>query len=311
MLFIVLGHLWVHVSATRPWPIISGDSVAVFLLLSGMGSTVSYIRKHPPVGAYISGRIRRVMTPYWATTVLFLALDLIFLGRTLGWFDIAMTMFGINMDEPTRLFDYVRWYVTFQLFWYAAFLLAVTRFEPKRAGLALILAAPVLLLLDYYVLPLGWSKYLAFPAGCLLGAWYPEAVAWLRRRRTLVAVAIPVLLCVFLGVKFALAHGVTAGLPSIVRLFVVEGDSLVLAALLLAAFIKLGEAGLYSRFLEFTGRYSYEIFLLHGPFLVKYNPFFALTTDLGLPVAVSFLLLLAFVMGAAWMLQRILRYAHL
>jgi Na+-transporting methylmalonyl-CoA/oxaloacetate decarboxylase gamma subunit len=44
---------------------------------------------------------------------------------------------------------------------------------------------------------------------------------------------------------------------------------------------------------------------------VKYNPFFALTTDFGVSIVVSFLLFLAFVMGLAVILRRALSYANL
>jgi membrane-bound acyltransferase YfiQ involved in biofilm formation len=185
------------------------------------------------------------------------------------------------------------------------------RFTPKLSGLLLVLVAPMLLILDYYVVHTNWYNYLAFPCGCLLAVWYVEIVDWLRRHKCLVALATPVLLCLYLGVKFFKAGGGFSGVPSIVQAFVSEGNSLVFCGVLLGGFILLGAAGLYSSFLEFAGRYSYEIFLLHGPFLVKYNPFFSLTTNFGVSIVVSFLLLLAFVMCLAVVLRRALSYANL
>jgi peptidoglycan/LPS O-acetylase OafA/YrhL len=308
---VVLGHLWTHVSSSKPSVNFAGDSVAVFLFLSGVGTMFSYVRKRPSLGSYVGGRVRRVMAPYWVTTVLFVSLDLIFLGHTLNWFDLSMTVLGVNMDQATRFFDYARWYITFQLFWYGLFMLAILRLAPKRAGWLLVLVAPILLILDYYVVHANWYNYLAFPCGCLLGAWYVEIVEWLRCHNGLVALATPALFGLYLSVKLLIAGGGFSGVPSLIQVFVAEGNALVLCGALLAGFLLLGTTGLYSCFLEFTGRYSYEIFLLHGPFLVKYNPFFALTTDFGVSIVVSFLLFLAFVMGLAVILRRALSYANL
>lgn len=66
----------------------------------------------------------------------------------------------------------------------------------------------------------------------------------------------------------------------------------------------LGRAGRVSGFFLFSGTISYELYLLHGPFLVKYNPTFFLTTEYGLPLAVSFVALVAFVTGMATLLKK-------
>ncbi len=42
--FVVLGHLWVHVSKTKSQIVLSGDSVSLFLILSGFGLADSTLK---------------------------------------------------------------------------------------------------------------------------------------------------------------------------------------------------------------------------------------------------------------------------
>ncbi len=305
MLLIVLGHLWTHVSSSQLWPNFAGSCLASFLFLSGFGITLSYCGKRPSSAAFIKHRIHRVMVPYWLTTLLFLGLDIIFLGRTLDYADIVMTFAGINQNDATRLFDYVRWYITFQLVWYAIFLFAFKRFTEKTAAWLLVAAAGGLLIVNYYVYPLGWNKFFAFPSGCVVALYRDGIVAFLKTHVQILWACLA-MLALYLMVSHALFVKAIP-LPSLGLLMISEANSMLWTAMLLLAAALLGRWDLSSRFLDFAGRHSYEIFLLHGPFLIKYNPVFTLTTRYGLPAAVSFSVLMVFIVLLAMMLRRVER----
>ncbi|GEM_PF-1245659 len=310
ILLVVLGHLWTHVTTSTPWLLLSNDSVAGFLFISGMGSTLSFEKKRPSATAFVKDRVQRVMFLYWFTTAIFLLLDLCFLKQTLRGADLVMTLVGININSATRLFDYVRWYITFQIFWYIFFILAVKLLPTRKAAFIIFFSTPLLIMVDYYLIHLGWSKYLAFPAGCLLGSHVHNIIELLKKYQQITALLILSSLGIFLTVKYVLVSEITHSLPSIVRVAITEINSLILTLFLIGNFIKLGDKGMQSRFLDFIGAYSYEIFLIHGPLLVKYNPVFSMTVNYGYPIILSFFMLMICIISVATILQRILRHVH-
>jgi peptidoglycan/LPS O-acetylase OafA/YrhL len=62
-----------------------------------------------------------------------------------------------------------------------------------------------------------------------------------------------------------------ASLPYLIFLFIREGTSILFSLSVIILMWYLGQVNLISRFLSFTGIISYELFLLHGPLLIKYN----------------------------------------
>ena len=70
IIFVIFGHLWVHVCKNNPSIILSGDAVALFLILSGFGLMRSICGKVIKQKDFIYKRLNRVMVPYWYSTVL-------------------------------------------------------------------------------------------------------------------------------------------------------------------------------------------------------------------------------------------------
>jgi peptidoglycan/LPS O-acetylase OafA/YrhL len=114
ILLIVLTHFWTHVTDEKVRFLLAGDAVGLFLMLSGFGLTMSQMRSHGPE-RFALRRVRRVMLPYWISTVFILTLDLILLNRVLPLRQTLSTFLGINLSHTVRRLDYVRWFVTFLL----------------------------------------------------------------------------------------------------------------------------------------------------------------------------------------------------
>ena len=297
ILMVVIGHIWVHVTSEKPKLIMSGDGVAFFLLLSGFGLALSFNKKKLKLREYITKRVNRVMIPYWFVTLLILSLDFVLLDRTYKISHIVLTFLGVNVYGVMHHFDYVRWYITFLLFWYiAAYFSAIFRNRGRGAVFILflcVLAFPG----DYYLLHFGWYQFLAFPVGYVLGLYIDilkKSIDRIGSYRSLIFIVIAICTVYY---KLFLYQALSSVLPSIVIRFLLDLNSLIFAFSLIIFFDSIKKY--YSRFLSVIGKYSYEIFLLHGVFLVKYNPVFKLGS-----LVLTFILFLMFIVSLSWLMNK-------
>jgi peptidoglycan/LPS O-acetylase OafA/YrhL len=303
ILLVVLGHLWVHVTNTMPRLLFGGDAVWLFLMISGYGLMRSYRDEPGFLRSFIGKRLRRVMVPYWLATIVLVALDYLLLGRICSPRDLLMTAVGINIGPTTRYIDFVRWYITFLLCWYVAFAVAVTFLDRTKAVVALIGCAVVFYFLDYYVSHLGFYQFGAFPIGCAIGACYPSISRFFAPRMRLFAVGGFLALVTVLCYKLFLASLVFPHIPTIIFKALEEWNSMLLSFSLVVGVAIISKIRHFSPVLVFSGRISYELFLLHGAFLVKYNPFMTAHSSRLLPL--SFPALVIGLMGLAYVFNRL------
>ena len=273
ILCVVVGHLWVHVSAERPAVYLGAEAVALFLLLSGYGLTRSSRKAPLTLKHYLSRRVRRVLVPYWGATLLIVILDGLLLGRSYPATDLGLTVLGINLDETTQHMDFVRWYITYLLFWYVAFFAAYRWRGGWTAVLILAAVSLVLFPADYYVTRLGWYQFFAFPAGCALAHEQERLSEVVRRHRAATLWLSVLAIALYAAYRFQLGPVLLSLLPTIACIFLRECMTLALWLGVIGLLALAGDRGLYSRFLAWTGKISYELFLLHGVFLIKYDPF--------------------------------------
>ena len=272
IVLIILGHLWVHVVDSLPKLLFGGEAVALFLLLSGYGLTCSYRSRVVPHRAYFMARMKKVMVPYWIITVFLLSLDFMILNKTYSLQDIIMTMLGININTTTRYIDYVRWFITFILIWYVFFFIAISYFKDGYRLFFLIICAVILFPLDYYITQLGFYQVFAFPIGCTMGYYYKDLNSAFKRQPTFfISIAVTLLIVVILY-KFASSRIFYPFVPTIIIKAIDEGSSIAFCAALVIISATIGFYGYQSLLLSFLGTISYELFLLHGAFLIKYNP---------------------------------------
>ncbi len=276
--FVVLGHLWVHVSSAKPQIVLSGEAVSLFLVLSGFGLVSSCRDKMYSFKEFFIKRIKRVMLPYWIITTFILIIDYFLLGRKLQIVNLLMTYIGINTNVELWHLDYARWFVTFILLQYLLFFLAFQLFRTNKYKMFFLFgSAFVLLPMDYYIFQFGWYQFFAFPAGCMLAFYYKDFISFFNKNENKIIISALICTTYVLLFKIIMRYGpvklmITSIVPNIFLTYIFDINSLVISLAIVfvsCSFIKFGSS---SKFLLFLGKYSYEIFLIHGVILVRYNP---------------------------------------
>ena len=303
---VVFGHLWVHVSQNRPLLALSEDGVTIFLLLSGFGLAVSSGNRCPNAKTFVTRRLMRVMLPYWCATVVVIALDAVILRRILPSTDMALTLIGINVSGPTQTLDYARWFVTFILLWYVIFYLAMLLKD--KAGLdpliLLFSCGLMFFLFDHYSVYGFANQEFAFPVGCALARYRDEIRSRFEQARGRWVLSAVALLAGGVLYKALMPVLYPALWPMLFFRFSFQATSVAIAAGLIIILGRFGALGQSSRTLALLGILSYEIFLMHGPLLIKYNPVFGLLPVALLPL--SFMLLLGILLIVSAGIHRML-----
>jgi peptidoglycan/LPS O-acetylase OafA/YrhL len=304
-LIVVIGHLWVFVAKTSPELFFSGIGLAIFLLCSGYGISKSLNNdkyKHN-VYPFVSKRIKSIMFPYWVATILILIFDYLLLHRTYKISHIFLTLIGINLYGVMHHFDYSRWYITLLVFWYLAAIISFRYSKNNLMNYMPFLFGGAFFILDYYILNLEWSQFIAFPLGWWLARNEIKYRLFLIKNMRWGSWGFFILSVFLICIKNLLAKTSMSFVPSICEEF---GKDMICALAALSIVNYLSSTRRYSSILMFIGKHSYEIFLLHGVFLIKYNPFFQ-----RLPFLIAFSFYLSFIMAIAWLMHMILQNVRL
>ncbi len=310
ILFVVTGHLWTHVSLHGAVPNFAGYAVALFLFLSGYGLARSWEKKPLTAIEFATRRITRVMLPYWIATAGILFLDYWLLGRQYSVLEIVSTLAGMNFSPSLRFLDYARWYITLILIFYCVFFL-VNKFLSSLQAIAglFVFSLFLFVLRRLEIFPFGaLFHFVAFPLGCLVACFHGRIKSFVMGGK----LTLPILLFVTLAgallcAKIPLWIGNEGMTDKIILLGADTCRPLFLCAFLIAVFALLGTFNLCSRFFMFCGIISYEIYLLHGPLLIKYNPIFPYFSSR--LVVVAFLVFVGCILVLSYGFKRFHKYA--
>jgi peptidoglycan/LPS O-acetylase OafA/YrhL len=270
ILFVMVGHIGAHVLArNESWPVLGKFGVSVFFLLSGFGLARSWKKRELLLKEFVFRRLSRVMIPYCTVTILILSADYFLLNRRYSLYTMLLTLGGINLSIAAKHIDYVRWYITVLLIWYTVFAIYMKRSSGRQSIVWLFVVGVILVVVNYYITSLGYA-FLSFPCGVLIGFYYERLCSYLKRytRGTLLMISIAGLTASYLTCEYMFAK-IGNSVPFI---SVVFGREILLVGVGFWLMVTAYSAGRYrSSFLMFIGRYSYEVFLLHGIFMIKYD----------------------------------------
>jgi peptidoglycan/LPS O-acetylase OafA/YrhL len=310
ILLVIIGHLWVHVICPGDVPVLGGYAVSLFLILSGFGLTLSVKNKPLILANFIRKKILKIMVPYWIITVTIIFLDYMLLHKTYSFSSILFTLFGMNFTKNLMSMDYSRWYISLLLINYAAFILVnhyLNYLGPLKCIFAIAIVIAVLRV--FKVFPLGSiDQIFAFPLGCLIARYYSLVFQVLTKRRFRYAISISIILCIgvtFIVRSYGIQPGETSLAGKIALLFLNSANSMLFCALLIIISMWIGDCGYISRFCLFTGTISYELYLIHGPLLIKYNPIIRLFPVDFIPI--SFIVFLALIMFCSFIFHSIIK----
>lgn len=305
VILLVLGHFCIKCIEGRQVLEYGGEyAVTIFLTLSATGLASRYGLERLDYG-FLRKRIRRLIVPVWTTLVIFYSLDYAILGRKHSLGKVVLSFLGVINADPPNGPD---WFVSYILFLYLVYWGATRLPISKHARCAAIFLASCLgtvaivslRSLDYFKM---WPRYaFVFPAAMAVAAYsktFLDPFRSLLRRKPLVvlpiALALSVLFLRKVGIEALAAHVESAPARQLV-------ESLrypYLVALVIVAALCLDVWGLKSRVLDFCGKYSFEIYLLHMPFMVYYD--FLLFRK---PLVVFFSVYMALVVLGAVLLKR-------
>jgi peptidoglycan/LPS O-acetylase OafA/YrhL len=275
MLFVIIGHFWYHVcNENSPFLVFGDYAVTLFLLLSGFGLMSSNMTRQVTAREFFLKRIRKIFIPYWLVTVGIIIADYILLQKSYHVHELLITSAGINISKTLHYFDYARWFITLLLISYLAFFCCAKLWKPLYATLALMLFSLILVLLRHYELfPLGARHQLiAFPLGCLIAVLGPSK--WWNK------IGIRHQMAIIMFIALAMVSIYLAGLNhkdsySLEKALVYLQSYILpylFCALCILSISIVASTGYTSKFLSLCGCLSYELYLIHGPLLIKYNP---------------------------------------
>lgn len=307
-LFVMTSHFWTHASQSAPFIISKGETVYIFLFFSGFGMVISHINKQHPVKKSIVHRIRKVMIPYWISTILLVFLAVVIKNEIYSINDILLTFSGINTSTKLNHIDYVRWYITFLIIWYFVFYIAWYPLKKKKLLRIFLYAVSVIFLFTVYRPYTFCHQFTAFPLGCLVAEHIGSIRLFYNRHIKKLLLAGIVSLC------FALLYK-TAVLSIVYRYNFLSGIHLLILQeffnmiFLFGAVIVSGHLsikGFQSHFLYFCGLVSFPFFLLHGAFLIKFNPVIYHFKDFS--IATGILVFTAFMLAMSYGMKKFTDY---
>lgn len=248
-------------------------AVVIFLFVSGVSLSKTYglvdLDKR-----YILNRIRRLAIPFWLTLALFLALDYYLLGYCYSTKRMILAIGGIMY--PWQPMGHA-WFITYLIFLYGLYyFVSLLRISTQKKACTLSLMSYLSMLLiintrlfNYFAL---WVIYTAvFPAAVFIGLYRNKIFDYLRvlfgKSRVLyVVIMLTLLACYFQGA----AHGWLSEPDKVMRTVHTFQPLTMVASLTMLACI-VDSFNYHSKILLLLGEYSYEIYLLHFPFMEYYD----------------------------------------
>ena len=307
ILLLVLGHFSQQCTeGVLPFRITGNAAVITFLFVSGIALTKTYgltnIGKH-----FFKKRFKKIMGHYWITLGLFFTLNFILIHESPSVKRVILNFAGIIWPG---LPNSPAWFITYisylYIIYYIASLLNVDNFY-KLIIIFLLSYCSIFwitycTLKEYFEI---WMQYsLVFPSGVFIGLYREKIFSYLQVSYRSFPLIYLILLLVFLCHYYdgTGIYRVSHIIPSYIFVQTVSAtiNPFSLLIVLTLLIYLLDTLNFKSKFLIFLGGYSFELYLLHFPFMVNYDFFLSRK-----PFATFFLIYLFFMILLSCILKKI------
>ncbi len=281
IILLLVGHVsqqCVVGSEALPFRATGNAAVIIFLFVSGVGLAKSYHLQADRL--FWPKRLKKIAMPVWLSLIFIIPLNFLLIGHLDPAFQSVLNFCGVFW---TKFPDSPCWFITYILFLYADYFIVSLLPAGRAVKLAILFLLPFaaswLIVktgsIDHFIL---WPQYsLVFPAGVACGLNASRLKAWNDKLLSFSPAAFIVCLLIPLvlyGTGFAvyrISHLVSSDIFTQLVFALINPLPLLL---FLVFFVGLLETyRLDSAILKFLGRHSFEMYLLHFPFMVYYDFF--------------------------------------
>jgi peptidoglycan/LPS O-acetylase OafA/YrhL len=309
IVLLIIGHLCIMCMEGEQFFEYAGAwAVIIFLLISGFAITVRY-GLNDIERTFIKQRIKRLLFAVWITLALFYSLEFILFNKVYSTQKIILSFAGIiNIFPPNG----PAWFITYIMFLYALFYFtSKLRTTPFKKNLFILfisyLTAYVIVrvsLLDEYFHI--WIRYtIVFPLGVFWGLYKEKIYSYLHVIYQYSRIAFMGLLIAFYASYynfFSPQNPLGAMIlpqSTMLKLFIETLQPVLLVIPIIMIGFVLDMTKRVSHFLTVLGSHSFEIYLLHFPFMAYYD-FFLFRK----PLTLYFFLYAAFIFTLSLLLKK-------
>lgn len=277
IIMVVLSHYYPLLGMTYSDGIISFSrnigtvGVAIFFLLSGYATMISYLKKKDYLSYYIPKRLLRLYVPFLIVFVLYFILEWIFKGEFIIRYFFSVPIMSLP-DTPN-------WYLKVQLCLYLLFYISAKLFKKKSSIIIVISTVCILYMVIGFFLKIGANWYetvFAFPIGMLL-AYKKEEFFTFFKKHSVIYVSISTIILFVFTFPFFMKGGTLFEI-----LFLIGCVQFVVCICTCIC----GDFKLTS----LLGKCSLEMYLSHMVVIFLFKQFFDLT-KLSIPINIALLLL--------------------
>lgn len=267
IIFVILGHMSIdkHIYIAPNMIYAGAWGVTLFLILSGFGITKSYLNNGINLSK-LFGRIKSILIPYSVVTLVWILIDSLYLGKSYSAKTIFLALMGIDVK---RSIDASMWYISIILFWYIIFYLSFRLPIKSFIKVLLLFCFSYVINKGYfntYLLDLSYNWQLSafsFPIGVTLALYSGEIKNYFKE------VNLEVLLAIMTAGFFLLFNFFIKHNSSSIRYYIISNTFLSFSLIILITLLR--KYNITSKFIEFIGSISYEMYLFEGVFMWKYS----------------------------------------